>query len=515
MGIKRLQISSITFEKGIDNTNPESDVLDGSIVAGENKELVGTDLRDRGGITKLNSTAAGSVYCTGIFNVPIEGAYYLITMYTDGKIYRETSSTRTQIGTGFNTGAAVRWSLDIQQDGSGDSYACMTNNNDEAQKWNPTKNAGDVSQLTASAARPTSSKIAISFGSRLWQIKGTVGYWSDLLDCGTYSSGGNHIYPDDGSTEMLGAFVYKGALFVGSQYNIHRSDYTADATTPFTHTGEYIVKGLSFYQNTVAEIDGYIYFLGTDGHFYIFDGVNAVPIDQKIKAYTDDMVAARKQYAWAVYYPNKREYICSIDLGDSDQNDTLLVANTENGVINPRWNPKWTGKNINCLAVYDSSGTKILYGGSSDATGYVYTMDSGSNDDGSPINAWFRAKKYNWGTALLEKHFHHLNLHYTGVLDTFSIDIEIKESGNVYSVNLEQEGDYLGGETEQDDDFWLGDDDNPGSWLVGEDEEVPDTFTELDGERAYTFQPTFTSVGSNATAKIVRLLVGWTPQKYR
>jgi hypothetical protein len=501
----------MAFDQGINNTDPESEVQENAITAGENKELFGSDLSDRAGWKYYFETTLGAVNFTGLFDVAINDTHYLVAMTTAGKIYTVTSTGCTEIGTGFSTSASVRWGMAILQDSGGTPYACFANGSDEPQKWNPDENGGNTSNLSASASRATAGAYPVIFGDRLWLFQSHVAYYSDLLDLTTFSATSNHQYADDGF-DIIGAFVYKGSLYASTLRDVHRSDYTGDAITPFTHTGEYVVRGQGVYTNTVAEVAGYVVCLNTNGHICVFDGVNLTPIDQNIRGYYDIITPGRVQYAWGCYYANNYEYLLSLDLG-SLYNDSVLSVNFERGISSPRFNTKWTNINANCITPFNYSGELILVSGCSNAEGFIKQLDYGALDNESNISAWFSTKKYSWGSTALEKHFRGITWTTASVLNQLGLAFEVLDTGNVYTLSLTQSGAYLGTDTPAANDFWLGDDTGNGSFLVGESAAF-DSYIQLFNDRANTFQLKVTSNGVNEVSKIRKATVLWQPTKY-
>jgi hypothetical protein len=138
-----------------------------------------------------------------------------------------------------------------------------------------------------------------------------------------------------------------------------------------------------------------IFFVSDEG-LYVTDGMNTVNLsDAKIPDTWEDV---NKQYLSKAVVGVRNDLIrFELPEGDSTYNNFTLIYNP---VTQAFWPMR--GMNISCYQAYNTGSEIILYAGSSN-NGYVIEQDTGTEDFGSPIEAYWKGKYYDMGEPEVQK----------------------------------------------------------------------------------------------------------------
>jgi len=441
-------INYYSFAGGRNDFDPAEEIPDNQYTGGSNTRLVGQKLVTRPGYAALNTTT-GAYAITGLFDNYVAGTSYLMAMDTRGYIYKMDYSagspdgTFDSIGTGFDTGATIRWSLTNCVDGSGNLITVLTNNDDEPQQWTGT---GSVANLSASSIRPTKSKIVNTYGFRavhdsITDTDGANAFrtrWSNFDDATTYSTSDFKDWDNDGSKGVVCSFIHRNVRYVLTSKSIYSMTYTGNtnnnsALLPFTFDESICKNKLGIVgPNAWAEVEGIIVLLAPDKRIYAFDGGCYTEIGREIRTLLDSLEESRLEYVWVRYNSKDKELYIGCDTGSTSANDTIICGNCEGfGPSNPliRWNNPWTIP-ANCIEIVSLNGNLTPYFGTSASTGLCYRMLNTTADAGSAISANVQSKVFSPGGSHLSKDLRALDLSVKGQTGTNNLTYDLYKDGS-------------------------------------------------------------------------------------
>lgn len=178
-----------------------------------------------------------------------------------------------------------------------------------------------------------------------------------------------------------------------------------------------------------------IYFQSADGHVYAFDGAQIYKISEVISGTIEDGLNTSYYDDSAGVYDSVNDYyILSCVKAAASVPAYQLVFDIRDSIIQSGDYRKrvWTifdGPPANVWLEYTSTAGTIptLLFGDSGGTGKIFTMFSGTNDDGTAINSYYDTKSFDVGAPQWEKRFKYL---YTDTRQVGSWDLNVK-----YSIN--------------------------------------------------------------------------------
>ncbi len=197
-------------------------------------------------------------------------------------------------------------------------------------------------------------------------------------------------------------------------------------------------------------------FFSTDG-FYIYDGMNATKISDKITETLNDYNDTRFPQGVSTVQLNKNKYICTFTTSGQNEHDRIVTWD----YFNNAWSI-YVGLAPSALATTYVEGTdERLY--FNDYAGFTYRMDVGANDqpegNATPINAFYKTNWRHEGDLVNQKGTSQIDI-YTRAdntvmtlgysydfeeTDTFSTTFSISLGTDVYGTAEYGTGAYAGG----------------------------------------------------------------------
>lgn len=265
----------------------------------------------------------------------------------------------------------------------------VTNNNDVPFKW---IGSGDGATMTVPSGL-TKAKCVAQFNNYLFLGNVVVSsatyksrfYWSNLKDTGTWSLiNFIEIAKDDGQ-QIIKMVALGDRLVVFKERAIYNVFFTGDNDIPFIVSKSNSPVGCVA-QFSVQEVENGLVFLSYDG-FYYYDGNNAYKISSNIQTTLSGYNTARFYQAVSMRQKNKNRYFCSLPSSGQTTNDTIVVWDWLLNAFSI-----YTGIAAAAMTtVYVSAIEERVYFG--DYAGFVYRMDSGTNDNplnvATAINAYY------------------------------------------------------------------------------------------------------------------------------
>lgn len=230
-------------------------------------------------------------------------------------------------------------------------------------------------------------------------------YFSDINDPATTGANSFMDIAKGSGGEIRGAVEYKNFVYIFKKHGIHQIAYqpqriASDGTTfPWTEHPNPTVPGVGTQShNSIVKFttpathvtpgQELVFFVDQFGSPRIFDGRTTLSFNSKIGRSRDstikslsDMDTTRTKYAFSINYPAKNQIFCFLSEG-ATQTDTCWVFDYNVGFAIARYA---FNDPFNCGALFEKSdGTFKPYVG--DYAGTVYELDTGTTDNGSPIN---------------------------------------------------------------------------------------------------------------------------------
>lgn len=141
--------------------------------------------------------------------------------------------------------------------------------------------------------------------------------------------------------------------------------------------------------HSMKSAEGILIWFGGD-NFYRSDGNNVEAISIfKVRRLVDRIPAALYERVHATIWPSKSQYRVSIPVDDDTENSIILVYNYKTDA----WSTETYPLGVQTLGdFFDEQEAQILYATMYDE--YVYQLDYGNRDFGTPIQARFRTKDF-------------------------------------------------------------------------------------------------------------------------
>lgn len=367
----------------------------------------------RNGYDALNDVAvgAGAGACTGLYQgrYSLNGGTNIAYLVSGSKLWSMSAAlggtwTDATNGLTITAGDNNLWNFSI------------LNNIVVAGNGNTDASFQIDSGGTATALNPgpfTKFLFAVECRGYMWYLVPTVGgnvlydrvYFSNINDPTTV---GTNNFVDIGKGQggdVRGAADYKGYFYVWKRHGIYQLNYqptrinSSGTLFPWTEFPNPIVPGVGtqsprsivkFTTPSTHTTPGQelIFFVDQFGNPRIFDGVNTISFSSKIGSSRDttikcleDMNQARNPYSFAINNPKKNIIQCWLSENNSRQ-DTTWVLDYNVGFS---WGRDDYYSAFNCGALFEKSdGTFFPF--VADYAGKVYQLETGTTDDGQPIN---------------------------------------------------------------------------------------------------------------------------------
>lgn len=343
-------------------------------------------VQKRKGQAELNSAAVGTAVL-GLY-----GYYYgdpvtnrkLIAVFNNGTMYYWGGSSFTSTGkTGLNTSAQVLFETAV-------NYMVGMNGVDAPWKY-------DGTTVSALANAPATGKCPVLHYEKLFCIvdADTV-RWSDSFAPESWPTVNTADFDKGDGDELTALFSYRRMLLACKKRSIHKltgsdlSDFQQ-----FKAEGRHGVAGPR--AGIVAGL--YFYYIGEDGIFK-FDGSESV--DMTGDSIPQTWANVNKAYLHKAVAGYNRVYNhlwFHVPEGASTTNNLVLVYDTKN-------NSWWVFRAIEASSMIDyNDGTNIkVYTGGA-ASGFVVEQNTGFNDLGSAISAYWVGKNFDGGDPVRMKKF--------------------------------------------------------------------------------------------------------------
>ena len=290
-----------------------------------------------------------------------------------------------------------------------------TNGFDAPWDWDGTGNAA-LSTLPVNVTVP---KFNALFNNFLFyahvKLSGVVQnsriYWSNLKDTGTWAAAHFIDVAKDDGQEITGIKVLSDRLVVYKTRSIYNVLYTGDTDVPFVLPGG--GKAASSVgcvaSHSIQDVNNGHVFLSHDG-FYFYDGNNSYKISEKITSTLLGYNTLRFFQAKSLVQRDKNRYMCTMVTSGQTDNDRIVVWD----YFNNAWSV-YSGIAASSMATFYTGGDeeKIYFG---DYEGYVYRMDSGTNDnpEGVPteIDAYYWTNWRHFGDLVNKKGVPEVTIYY-------------------------------------------------------------------------------------------------------
>jgi hypothetical protein len=261
------------------------------------------------------------------------------------------------------------------------------------------------------------------------------GRYSTLSDYTDWPAGNTLNFDTNDGDVITGVRILKGKLFVFKRYSIHRVSYLGSNPTfqvdPILGIGSpshYSIKEVDM----GGDVGTVLIFLTTDKKLAIFDGYNVQVVtdlltekgndlfgasdDQPLSFEDIDLTYADKFHA--VVKQDTYEYILYVVLNGDTDVKYAFVLDYRTGGIYPYDNQVFNAS----IFMMSTDKVKKLY--TAGRSGYAYTMESGDDDDGSAINAYWVSGKIKPSQASL-------------MSKMLQIAINLKEVSSASTLNLD------------------------------------------------------------------------------
>lgn len=228
--------------------------------------------------------------------------------------------------------------------------------------------------------------------------------YSDLSDYTTWTAANTLNFDTNDGDVITGIRILKGKLYVFKRYSVHRISYLGSNPTfqvdPILGIGtpaHYTIKEVDM----GGELGSVLIFLTSDKKLAIFDGYNIQVINDVLSERSNDLFASADDQPKAfsdmnlvyadlfhsVVKKDTYEYILYCVLNGSTSVNYAFVLDYKIGGIYPYDNQVFASS---CYAI-STNKAKLLY--TAGYTGYMWQMESGNDDDGTAINAYWVSGK--------------------------------------------------------------------------------------------------------------------------
>lgn len=406
-GLQFIQIPS--FEGGLNTRDGAGGVADNELTESVNCYLDYKGIAKRKGYTRytgykrINGTKAGT------------GIYY--ASFTGGTKIIGTAGTEIAYKTGDSTWTDITGSVTL----TADKNILFTMINNVMVGVNGTNPAfywtGSDSAITLSGTNiPTAPTSCEEFHGRLFLAESRRLYWS------RYMADWLEFHPDDWqdfNEAIIGLKVLGDAnnsmLVVLCTSSIHYLTFDPTLGATIGGRGTFRVDSISKMHGCISPYsiqecvtpEGQLVLIwaDNDGLKLLTSGLTIVKITDKIDPTWAELTASKLQYSIGIHYKPKRWYLFICETDDASDNNQVIIYDLRNWVVSGLFD--W---DISAAGILKVSGADILIG--SDYSGYWYQYDTGDNDDGNAIDAYFITKSYDGGQPLNDKKFKSVNLQY-------------------------------------------------------------------------------------------------------
>jgi hypothetical protein len=259
---------------------------------------------------------------------------------------------------------------------------------------------------------------------------GDFGTFDTNLSATPAKNAGFLMFDPGSGEEITHLRVVKNYLYVYTKRNVWRVSASAQLNedNSINHTVELLVEGNGTPSSRGAvQVGNDIWHYNYDNVYSLgevanFANIRSTTKSARIKSEINSVaVGGRDNFVMGQY---KEKVYNSYQTGT--YNDRLTVYDVR---LNA-WSTPIIGKNISCFLDWeDSDGThRFLAGSSNGSNSYVYQLESGTDDDGTAINAFFETKSTDCGKPGLVKRFAFIEVFYSMVYGKLSYEVKIDET---------------------------------------------------------------------------------------
>ena len=370
------------IDKADDNLLPENAARDCQNFIGH---YIGS-LKKRGGQEKVNPAAA--------LGGPIQGlyAYYYGTPITTRRLvavgngvaawWDFGTSAWTNLRTGQNTTQPFLFETCIQ-------YMVCFNGVNKPWKW-------DGTTVTDLANAPVDGQFPVLHKEKLFVVPASepsTFCWSESFDPEEWPAVNYWSVKEGDGDEITCLRKHLGELIIFKRRSIHS------------------FRGSSFEDFRLEELDSrlgcvgplaaaalgpYLYFVSDEG-LCVFNGMSATNLSYGRIPKLWGKINKEYLHKAVVGVWNNIVWF-ALPEGDSTYNNMVIAFIPEEG--GKVW--PWRGINASCFQVFDNGTEDIFYSGDSNG-GYIVRQDTGTDDFGSPINAYWEGRVFDQGLPEYEK----------------------------------------------------------------------------------------------------------------
>jgi len=362
-------------------------------------------IKKRSGYAKKNSSALAQSNCVGLTEfVKADGTRYLVGVWDD-KIYKMDSYDGTWddiTGAVTLTSSATNYvSFAVLND-----TLIGTNGVNAPWKWTGTGNAAALS-----ISNFTLAKYVFAYKSRLVFLATTETSlqpgrlrWSNAGTIETYSAA-DFLDVSTGGPVITGGALFYDDLYVsknGHNASLIKVYYTGNEDVPFAAITAGEVGAISNQSIAVTYLEqggSGIAYVGVDNKFRFYDGNSDRSICESITPTLETLNQAKFNVIHACYFPKRTQLWFWVVYSTNTTKSYALVYDTRLGA--------WlfnSGMAMNAACVIkDSDNEEQMVAGG--YNGYLYTMDSGSTNDGTSFTSFYRTGWLDMGNPGVNKRF--------------------------------------------------------------------------------------------------------------
>jgi len=423
---------------GINDVSAPTAIADGEAADVQNMTLsTYGSFATRAGTSTLNSVAlSGTPAFTGIsYYAPTSGSKYIISVADNNKIFKMdygvgggpdgtwddiTGTLSFAIGQDNLSSFAVGEDAIIIEDGLNSTAPYV---------WSEVGNAALLA-----GSPPNASVVAfhknMGFAAGNDSNPSTL-YFSDVGDIENWTTGisGNVALDTDDGSIIRSIIPGFDSLYIFKDTSIWR--LSGDDKDNFQL--QRMVSGIGCTSpNAVKRIGNSFFFTDGKGDSYIYDGAIRVQlISKNVEGTRDTANFSRWQYSVTEQF-DKNFYI-SFSTSSASMHDSILLFDS----FNQAWT-RFSGINANAMTVADDGNGKdmLVFG---DYGGLAYKYPSGTNDNGTAIDAFYTTKQYRFPELNPDKDWKLLNV-YASQKGDYDLTVETRRdfegTGTTENINL-------------------------------------------------------------------------------
>lgn len=385
------------LQGGINTFLPAHNIADNEVSDAYNCEFSTVGLKTRLGKSKYNSvelSSAGSV--RGLYASYSTGSRFILAASDQGKMYKDNGSgTFTELEAGYTADSFYTFA-DFR------TYTFWVNGYDVLRRY-------DGSNVDTIAGAPTNIVGLLSNENRLfaWKANENNLYFCALNDETDWDVASEYAgfltVPQIKGDFVVACARQSRAIVVFKSKSIWRYNITG---LPRNWTRELISDSLGCAGRfAIDQIEDLIFFMGDDGRVYeLSQGIKIISdkIDSPDNArwgLPKDMSMSDRSETIVKYMPSKKAVRVIYNDASASTDYPNMFADYY------RSRKAWLRGNLSayCMAICDGKDdTGYMYAGDT-TSGYVYRIDTGTNDDGSAIESYFETKAYDFGIVDVKK----------------------------------------------------------------------------------------------------------------